>query len=84
MTDEEKARYDIEHAIGKLEPIELTELSILTQGGVTAADVEHALDAWARARYRAGGSDWGYLRAVMLRRAADRMLLLKQAAGDAA
>lgn len=65
---------DIEQAIGhQLDPITQAELDILLRGGVTPDDVHHAIAAYFRA-YRVD-DDWGYLRAVMLRRAADRMVL---------
>lgn len=71
---------DIEHVTGGLDPVERFELRILLRGGVTADDMRHALDAWSRSHRVT--DDWGYLRAVMLRRAADRMVL-QQAASPA-
>lgn len=63
----------VKHLIGHLEPVELAEFRLLLRGGVTAGDVQHALDAWGRTYHI--NDDWGWLRAVMLRRAADRIVL---------
>lgn len=68
---------EIEDAIGPLGPTEQEELNILLRGGVTIDDVNHALLTYFRA-YRITGH-WGYLRAVMLNRAAERAVMLNEA-----
>lgn len=67
---------EIEHMIGILEPVQQAELDILFRGGVTPADVQAAIHTWGRAHHVA--EDWGYLRTVMLRRAAERELLRRE------
>ena len=54
--------------------LEVIQLRILCRGGVVREDFNAALRALDYRRGPVTGTEWGYVRAVMLNRAADRVL----------
>lgn len=56
------------------EPINHYELYVLARGGVEVRDFEQAVEAWITTKKRSG-TDWGFIRAVALRKAAERELI---------
>ena len=63
----------------EFEPVHRFELLILVAGGVTEKDFEEASEIWLKSTRQMNGSDWGYLKSVALRRAAERELLIREA-----
>jgi hypothetical protein len=62
----------------KFESINASELVLLVTGGVTYKDFEHAARLWLDSGRNISG-DWGYLKTVALRRAAEREMLVREA-----
>ena len=62
----------------EFETINASELVVLVTGGVTYKDFEHAVSLWLKSGRNITG-DWGYLKTVALRRAAEREMLVREA-----
>ena len=55
------------------------ELVLLVAGGVTYKDFEEAAQIWLKTTRRINGPDWGFIKSVALRRAAEREMLVREA-----
>jgi hypothetical protein len=55
------------------------ELIVLVTGGVTYKDFEYAVDLWLQTTRKINGPDWGYIKSVALRRAAERQMIVREA-----
>jgi hypothetical protein len=63
----------------QFDPIHRFELLVLVAGGVTPLDFRVATEVWASTTRKINGPDWGYIKSVALRRAAQRKMLVKEA-----
>jgi hypothetical protein len=63
----------------EFQPIHAFELIVLVTGGVTAKDFEQAAQIWVETTRKINGPDWGFIKSVALRRAAEREMLVREA-----
>jgi hypothetical protein len=63
----------------QFDTIHAFELIVLVTGGVTYKDFEYAVRLWLETTRRINGPDWGYIKSVALRRAAERRMLVQEA-----
>ena len=63
----------------EFQPVHAFELIVLVAGGVTAKDFEEAAEIWVKTTRRINGPDWGFIKSVALRRAAEREMLIREA-----
>ena len=63
----------------QFDTIHAFELIVLVAGGVTYKDFEYAVRLWLETTRRINGPDWGYIKSVALRRAAERQMLIQEA-----
>lgn len=63
----------------EFQPVHRFELLLLVIGGVTAKDFEEAAQIWVDTTRPINGPDWGFIKSVALRRAAEREMLVREA-----
>ena len=59
---------------------EVAEAKVLIRGAVTLEDFLDAIDAWPNARVIRGGTTWGFVRTVALRKKAERIVAVEREA----
>jgi hypothetical protein len=60
-------------------PIHAFELIVMVTGGVTYKDFDYAVRLWLDTTRMMNNRDWGYIKSVALRRAAERLMLVEEA-----